>query len=74
MDASNNLNDSGIAMLGNVGSTLIKNVRRYAQSSATKQRRYQRQTELEWNGDCDAVLDYFETVSWQKSCVMSLLC
>jgi len=63
MDASNDLNDSGITVLGNVASNLVENVRRHAHSSATKRRRYQRQTELEWNGDCDAVFDYFETVS-----------
>lgn len=74
MDASNDLSDSGITVLGNVGSTLVENVRRYAQSSATNRLRYQRQTELEWNGDCDAVFDHFETVSWQSICVISLLC
>ncbi len=67
MDASNNLKDSGIAVLGNIDSTIIENVRRYAQSSTTKRRRYQRQTELEWNDDCDAVFDYFETVSWLRA-------
>lgn len=73
MEASNNLNHSGITVLGNVTSTLVENVRRHACSSATERRRYQRQTELEWNDDCDAVFDYFESVSCQTIWVMSLL-
>lgn len=67
MDISKALEDSGIAVVGHIESKLIENVSKYSQSSATKQKRYQRQTEMEWNGDCDAVFNYFETVSRQRT-------
>ncbi len=67
MDVSQVLKDSGIAVVGNIDSKLIENVSKYSQSSATKQWQYQRQTELEWNGDCDAIFDNFETVSRQRT-------
>ena len=66
MDASDKLKNSGIVVLGNIDATLVEKVRTYAQTSTTKRSRYQRQTELEWNGDCSAVLEYFEKVSWQR--------
>lgn len=67
MDVSQVLKDSGIAVVGHMDSKLIENVSKYSQSSATKQSRYQRQTELEWNGDCGALFDNFETVSRQRT-------
>jgi len=67
MDVSQVLKDTGIAVMGHIDSDLVENVSKYSQSSTTKQWRYQRQTELEWNGDCDAVFDLFETVSRQRT-------
>ena len=63
MDPAKVLRDSGIVVLGDVDPALIQRVRTYSESPNTKQSRYQRQTQLEWNGDCDAVFEYFETVS-----------
>lgn len=67
MDVSQALEESGIAVVGHIDSKLIETVSKYSQSSATKQSRYQRQTELEWNSDCDALFDSFETVSRQRT-------
>ncbi len=62
MDPSDVLRKSGIVVLGNIDTKLVETVRIHCTSPNTKRSRYQRQTELEWNGDCDAVFEYFETV------------
>ncbi len=66
MNPAKVLRDSGIVVLGDVDPALIQRVRTYSESPNTKQSRYQRQTELEWNGDCDAVFEFFETVSGRE--------
>lgn len=63
MDPSSVLRDLGIIVLGHVDPALVERVRTHSESLSTTQSRYQRQTELQWNGDCDAVFEYFETVS-----------
>lgn len=57
---------SGIVVLGNIDPKLVQKVRIHCISPNTKQSRYQRQTELEWNGDCDPIVEYFETVSHRE--------
>ena len=65
MDPSSTLRDLGIVVLGYIDLALIKRVRTYSESPSTTRSPHQRQTELQWNGDCDAVFEYFETVSSQ---------
>lgn len=62
MDYSDTLNDSGILVLGSIDPGLVEKVRTHCESPNTKRSRYQRQTELEWNGDCDAVFECFDKV------------
>ncbi len=62
MDPSDVLKKSGTVVLGNIDPKVVENVRTHCKSPNTKRSRYQRQTELEWNDDCDAVFEYFETV------------
>jgi len=62
MDPSDVLRKSGIVVLDNIDPKLVETVRTHCKLPDTKRSQYQRQTELEWNGDCDAVLEYFETV------------
>lgn len=66
MEPSDVLKKSGIVVLGNIDPNLVQKVRIHCVSPNTKRSRYQRQTELEWNGDCDAIVEYFETVSHRE--------
>lgn len=53
---------SGLRQSEKSNPTLIDNVRKHLEKSACK-RRLIRQSEVEWNHDCDAVFAYFEEVS-----------
>jgi hypothetical protein len=66
MDTSDELQRLGITSVGEIDSTLIDNVRAHLGKPAVK-RRLIRQTELEWNADCDAVFAYFEKVSQSRT-------
>lgn len=54
------LSDSGIAMVGEIDSMLIEIL---ALAKPGILLRGIRQTVLEWNGDCDAIINDFEIVS-----------
>jgi hypothetical protein len=54
------LSDSGVAMVGEIDPTLIKNL---ALALPGVHLRQIRQTELKWNSDCEAIVSDFEKVS-----------
>ena len=63
MEPNDGLKPSGIAVLDKIEQALIENLRQYYDSPNPWQRQYQRQTELEWQFDCEAVFRYFEQAS-----------
>ncbi len=58
------LSESGVAVVGTIDAELVEKLKAQIASPDVKQR-LNRQTELMWNSDCDAVVSYFETVSNQ---------
>jgi hypothetical protein len=54
------LSDSGVAMVGEIDSTSIEIL---ALAKPVLLQRGIRQTVLQWNGDCDAIVSDFEAVS-----------
>lgn len=58
--ADDELSEFGVATVGEIDSKLVKKARL---GSLDVLQRLVRQTELEWNSDCDAVVRDFETVS-----------
>ncbi len=59
------LSESGVAVVGNIDSELVEKLKAQIASPDVMQR-LNRQTELVWNSDCDAVVSDFETVSSQR--------
>lgn len=72
MDMSSDLQRFGIASIGEIDAILIENVRKHLEQPVRK-RRLTRQTELEWNADCDAVFAYFVRVSQHHMLSVSIL-
>ena len=68
MDVSEDLQNSGVAVAGCIDPALINDVSAYAQSYDGRRQRFSRQTILDWNTKCDAILSYFETVSDMNFC------
>ena len=71
MNSDNDLKHSGLVVVGTVDSKLIENVAAHLYSKVVA-RRIHRQTQLQWNDDCDAVVSYFENVSSRRNTTTSI--
>jgi hypothetical protein len=56
------LSESSVAVVGTIDLELVEKLKAQIASPNVKQR-LNRQTELVWNTDCDAVVSDFETIS-----------
>lgn len=63
-DPENDPKRSGVAVVGRIEAKLIENLQKHLESKFHI-RVISRQTHLQWNSDCDAIVTYFETVSYE---------
>ncbi|QSS63455.1 hypothetical protein I7I51_00513 [Histoplasma capsulatum] len=54
----------GFVVVGKISSKLIEKLQTHLQSKKVS-RIVHRHSQLEWNSDCDAIFNDFETVSWK---------